>query len=93
MGGIYQPTESRPNRRNIFWGDGVQDVNDGGGRCCIVSTVELRGKKTRKTNFVVVLGGPQSTNKHNNQPMGATGDGYDRRETNGKRREDSIGSF
>ena len=78
-GGIYQPTESWPNRRNIFWGEGVQDVNDGGGRCRIVSTVKLRGKKIRKTNFVVVLGGPQSnrlinttTNRINE---GTTGDG------------------
>ncbi len=46
----------------------MQDVDDEGGRCRIVSTVELRGKKIRKIKFVVVLGGPQSTNKHNNQP-------------------------
>jgi hypothetical protein len=53
----------------------VQDVDDGGGRCRIVSTVELRGKKIRKTKFVVVLGGPQSTNKHNNQPNTRGSDG------------------
>ncbi len=46
----------------------MQDVDDEGGCCRIISTVELRGKKIRKTKFVVVLGGPQSTNKHNNQP-------------------------
>ena len=53
----------------------MQDVNNGGGRCRIVSTVELRGKKVRKTNFVVVLGGPQLTNKHNNQPNKRGSDG------------------
>ncbi len=30
--------------------------------------IKIGGKKIRKTKFVVVLGGPQSTNKHNNQP-------------------------
>ncbi len=53
----------------------MQDVDNEGGRCRIVSTVELRGKKIRKTKFVVVLGGPQSTNKHNNQPNTRGSDG------------------
>ena len=46
----------------------MQDVDHGGGCCRIVSTVELRGEKIRKTKFVMVLGGRQSRNKHNNQP-------------------------
>ncbi len=53
----------------------MQDVDDEGGCCHIVSTVELRGNKKRKTKFVVVLGGPQSTNKHNNQPNTRGSDG------------------
>ena len=53
----------------------MQDVDDGGGCCRIVSTVELRGKKIRKTKFVVVLGSHQSRNKHNNQPNAHGSDG------------------
>jgi hypothetical protein len=53
----------------------VQDVNDGGGHCHIVFTVKLRDKKIRKTNFFMVLGGPQSTNKHNNQQNTRGSDG------------------
>jgi hypothetical protein len=43
--GTQQPTESRHNRLNIVFWKGSQDVDDGGGHCRIVSTVELRGKK------------------------------------------------
>ena len=75
-------------------GKGAQDIDDGGGRCCIVSTVELRGQKKGNTNFVLVLGGPQSTNKHNNQlNTRGSDEGWIRLETNGKHRGDGIGSF
>jgi len=34
-------------------GDGAQDNYDGGGRCRIVSAVELGGKNINKAKFVV----------------------------------------
>ncbi len=39
------------------------------------SPIKIGGKKIRKTKFVVVLGGPQSTNTHNNQPNTHGSDG------------------
>ena len=44
-GGTQQPTESRPKRWDIVGGGGAQGDHDGGGRCHIVSAVELGGKK------------------------------------------------
>jgi hypothetical protein len=40
-----QSNESQPKRWDIVGGGGAQGDHDGGGRCHIVSAIELGGKK------------------------------------------------
>jgi len=54
-GGIQQPTKSRPKRWDIAGVDGAQGYHDGGGRCRIVSAIEVGEKKRNITKFVVIL--------------------------------------
>ncbi len=50
-GGTQQPTKIWPKRWDIVGGDGAQGDDDGGGRCRIVSAIEIGGKQKIKQNL------------------------------------------
>ncbi len=76
-GGTQQPAESRPKSWDMSGGKGVQDIDDEGGLCCIVSTVELRGKNKEKQilSWSEVAPNRQINTTTNQIHAGASGNG------------------